>query len=257
MEKDVWSALIIQGQGVGSNYDDDENSPSWRERENIRCMSDGSCSRGRVISSDQPKSSTWCVMTNPPLEWKSNDNDDEDSLIWRERIYQLIDHADRDVWSAVISQSHPASILTCDHWSACHWLTDPGCDIIDHLDWSQWPTVWLQSNTSWKDFSALNVILGKFLWSLKTKVLPSYIKVSEVALKYMRLDTGAIIWLSVVHCPMPHCATSVDPLSIPRTAGAQLTHGWVYQSVQTKMGVGFWIGKSQNYPNIQIVGKKL
>ena len=44
----------------------------------------------------------------------------------------------------------------------------------------------------------------------------------------MRLDPQAIIWLSVVHCPMAHCATPVDPLSIPRTADAQLTHGWVY-----------------------------
>ena len=33
MEKDVWSALIIKSQGVRSN--DDEDSPSWGEREHI------------------------------------------------------------------------------------------------------------------------------------------------------------------------------------------------------------------------------
>ena len=35
----------------------------------------------------------------------------------------------------VISQSHPPSILTCDHWSSCHWLTNlTRCDITDHND---------------------------------------------------------------------------------------------------------------------------
>ena len=93
-------------------------------------------------------------------------------------------------------------------------------------------------------------------WWCDDHPLPTDFKTKyHVQLKYMRLDTGAIIWLSVVHCPMPHCATTVDPLSIPRTTAAQLTHGWVYHSVQTKKRVGFWIGKSQNYSNIQIVGK--
>ena len=132
------------------------------------------------------------------------------SAVW------VMDHADRDVWSAkvikVISQSHPPSILTCHHWSSCHWLTNlTRCDITDHND----PLDRCNTNTT-------NSCMDQD---------------SEVPLKYMRLDTVPIIWLSVVHCPSPHCATSVDPLSILRTAAAQLTHGWVYHSVQTKKEV--------------------
>ena len=128
----------------------------------------------------------------------------------------------------VISQSDPPSILTCDHWSSCHWLTNPRCDVTDHND--QLDRCNLHSAVCYRQVNH-----WKYKYIQPTNSFMD--QDSEVPLKYMRHDTVPIIWLSVVHCPLPHCATSVDPLSIPRTAAVPLTHGWVYHSVQTKKEV--------------------